>query len=119
MNFFEIFRRELVVSRTGNGSYNENGIWNNGELETFNIKASIQQIEPEILETLPEGYRTRETYSLITETELKTAIAGVTNADYVTIDDQKFQVVKVARWNNLNYSTDHFEALVVRVNVDL
>ena len=117
-NFFNVFRRSLLVKRQGAGGYNDDGFWVEQESSSFSITASVQQTDAEVLQTLPEGYRTKESYTLFTESKLETAITGVRNADIVVIDSQDFQVTRVSPWQNLSFPTKHYEVLVTRVNED-
>jgi len=78
---FDVFRRDLQVIRSGLGSY-EQGMWREGTAEdAFYIKASVQATDAEVLETLPEGYRTRESYTLFTDSKLQTSVVGKYNPD--------------------------------------
>lgn len=115
---FEVFRRELSVTRRGEGQYVE-GIWVEDAGSEFTIKASVQATDAEILQTLPEGYRTAESYTLFTSTKLQTASINKSNPDIVTIDEGLFQVVRITPWQNLQYPTQHYEVLVVKENIDV
>jgi hypothetical protein len=114
---FNVFRRDLSVERT-TGYFDDDGLWINGQPQIFNIKASVQATDAEILQTLPEGYRTKVIHTLHTNTELR--IAGVNNciADIVVIDGVKFQAVKVTPWQNMMFATKHYEVVVVKVDDD-
>ena len=115
---FDVFRTDLTVYRKSTGSYVK-GRWQEGSSETsFTIKASVQGMDAEILLTLPEGYRTREGYTLFTDIKLRTAIIGKSNPDIVMIDEERYQVIKVTAHQNLNYPTAHYEVLVIRENID-
>ncbi len=116
---FDVFRRNLTVKRKTGGTYNDLGIWENGAEEILEIKASVQKTDAEILQTLPEGYRSKESYVLFTSTELKTVDIGVTNPDRVVINGEDFQVVRVSPWQNINFKTiKHYHVLVVKINTD-
>lgn len=115
---FDVFRRVLSVKRYGVGSYNSLGEWIDGEESEFQIKASVQATDAEVLNTLPEGYRTTESYTIFTDTKLLTSEANKRNADVVTIEGDKFQVIKITPWLNLDYPTKHYETVLMRVNVD-
>lgn len=115
---FDVFRRSLQVRRRGEGAYNDDGLWEEGVSTLLSITASVQQTDAEVLQTLPEGYRTKESYTLYTDFKLETSIVDTRNADLVTIDDKDFQVVRVSPWRNLDFATKHYEALVVKVNED-
>ena len=50
---FDVFRRDLTVTRKAIGSY-VNGLWvDNGQNSSFTIKASVQATDAEILQTGP------------------------------------------------------------------
>ena len=106
---FDVFRRELNVYRKSDGSFID-GYWQDGEESSFNILASVQGTDAEVLQTLPEGYRTRESYTLFTDSELKTALTGTRTPD-------KFIEARVSPWQHLD-PTKHYEVVVVRENVD-
>ena len=113
---FDVFRKKLTVRRKQDGSFID-GYWQEGAENSFEILSSIQGTEAEILETLPEGYRTKESYTLYTDTHLKTAITGRTTPDIVVIDNENFLVAKVMPWQHIQ-PTKHYEVVVVRENED-
>lgn len=111
----DILRKTLNVIRQHVGQY-INGIWVDGDNETISIKASVQPTPAEEMETLPEGYRTKESFTLFTSSVLKASLTNATNADFVVINDEKYRVVKVAPWqNNL---INHYECIVVKEDQD-
>jgi hypothetical protein len=114
---FDVFRRILTVERAV-GHFDSDGLWINNQPQIFTIKASVQATDAEILQTLPEGYRTKETYTLYTNTLLKIAEAEVHLADIMIIDSVKFQVVRVSPWQNLMFAPKHYEVVVVRMDDD-
>ena len=113
---FDVFRKTLTVKRKATGSF-LNGYWLDGAESTVEILASIQGTDAEVLETLPEGYRTRESYTLFTDTLLKTSKTGKTTPDIVVIEDENFIVAKVMPWQHLD-PTKHYEVVIVRENED-
>jgi hypothetical protein len=121
---FDVFRRTLTVLKDIQGEYNEDGIWERPKPETLkdelsHIQASVQGANNEVLDTLPEGYRTSTVYVLYTDSKLSTSKTNTTTPDLVVIDDEYYQVVKVTPQNNLpNYHTNHYEIVVVKQNVD-
>lgn len=117
---FDVFRRDLAAKRKALGSY-VNGLWAESQEDTsFTIKASVQGVDAETLQTLPEGYRTREAHILYTSAELKTSQLNVRKPDVVEIDGDKFQVIKVTKKDNIkNYPTNHYEVIVIKENVDV
>ena len=116
---FDVFRKPLTVRRVPQGSYIDGAWVENGSEIVFTITASVQGVDAEILQTLPEGYRTSETHILYTSTQLYTSQLDFRNPDVVEINGHKFQVIKVTKQDNIkNYPTNHYEVIVVRENVD-
>ena len=113
---FDVFRKKLTVFRKGDGAFVD-GYWQDGAESSFEILASIQQADAEVLESLPEGYRTRESYLLFTDGKLQTAIKDKRTPDLVVIDNEKYIVAKIMPWQHLD-PTKHYEVVVVRQNVD-
>ena len=113
---FDVFRKSLPVERKSTGHY-AGGYWQEDEVSTSTIQASIQATEVEVLQILPEGYRTRTSYTLFTDSSLLTAEAGVRTPDIVVIDNERFIVVSSMPWQNLA-STQHYEVVVVKENID-
>lgn len=114
---FDVFRRDLTVYRIGQGQY-ANGIWQDGANTSIIIKASVQATDAEIMQTLPEGERTKESYTLFTNTKLETSKVNNSKPDVVMIEGERYQVIRVTAHQNLKYPTAHYEVLVVRENVD-
>lgn len=117
---FDIFRRDLIVKRIGIGDYQKvegrPALWVDGAETKFTIKASVQGADNEVLQTLPEGDRTKEVYVLYTTSELKTVVTGLSNPDIVVIDNKEYQVIKVTAKRNLStYSTAHYKVVVIKV----
>lgn len=113
---FDVFRKKLEVERKGQGEFVD-GYWQDGSSSLFSIFASIQGTDAEILETLPEGYRTRESYTLFTDSKLQTAITESATPDIITIEGDKFLVAKITPWQHLD-PVKHYEVVVVRENID-
>ena len=79
----------------------------------------FRSVDAEILQTLPEGYRTSETHILYTSAKLFTSQLDSRNPDVVEINGHKFQVIKVTKQDNIkNYPTNHYEVIVVKENAD-
>lgn len=117
---FDIFRRDLTVKRIGIGDYQKvddgPALWVDGAETSFTIKASVQGADNEVLQTLPEGDRTKEVYVLYTTTELKTVVTGLSNPDIVVIDNKEYQVIRVTSRRNLStYATAHYEIIVIKI----
>lgn len=114
---FDVFRRQLTI-RSSPGIYGEDGIWVNLPYVQSTIIASVQSIDDDVLATLPEGYRTRDNFLLITDTFLKLAVPNESRADVVLIDGFWYQVVKVKTWKNTWQETKHCEAIVIKMDDD-
>jgi hypothetical protein len=114
---FDVFRKDLTVYRTGEGKY-INGLWEDGATSSFTIKASIQATDAEIMQTLPEGERTKESYTLFTGNSLKTSEVNKSKPDVVIIEGERYQVIRVTAHQNLKYPTAHYEVLVTKENID-
>lgn len=115
MKIFDAFRRELQVIRETEGSY-INGYFVAGDLEFITIRGSIDPTPAEVMSNLPEGYRTRDSYTIYTDTMLRTSVKNKTNPDIVIIDDEKYIVIKVAHWGNTILK--HYEVIVVKEDLD-
>lgn len=111
-----MFRRSLTVERKAKGNFAD-GVWEEGETSSFNILASVQGTNAEVLQTMPDGASTSATYTLRTSTKLMTSVAGESTPDVVIIDDERFFVMRVTPWQNLQH-TKHYEVVVVRDNTD-
>ena len=102
-----------TVTRRGQGSYDNNGIYTAaGSPSTFSIIASIQPVTGRALEQLPEAYHTDEVRQVFTSTEL---FAGTpTNApDELSVDGVTWYVFQVAKWDA--HGELHYEAMISRV----
>jgi len=114
---FDVFRRSLEVHSNA-GTYGDDGIWVDLPVVVSTIQASVQSVDDDLLNTLPEGYRTKECFLLITDTFLKLAKPDERKADTVKIDGEWYQVVKTKTWKNLWSETKHCEAIVVKLDDD-
>ncbi len=112
----DIFKRNVNVVRKGAGSY-QRGIWVDGININFTIKANVQPTPAEIMLTLPEGYRTKDSFMLYTNTHLYTAKKNLNNPDVVLLYNKRFFVAKVEIWQNTILS--HYEVLVVKEESDV
>jgi hypothetical protein len=111
---FDVFNKQLNAFRYGQDTLIEGDIIPGLE-EQFIIQASVQPTPYEDMMVLPEGYRTTDTFTLYTSTELKTARTGYL-PDVVVINTQKFRVIKVAVWQN--NIIPHYEVIVARIDND-
>ncbi len=118
---FDVFRKKLTV-RSSPGGFDETGIWVDQPPVERQITASLQPLDDDILDTLPEGYRTKESYLLISDSYLNLASVGNSRADIVEVEWSWYQVVSVKNWKSLsgfsfNYN-DHCEAIIVKMDDD-
>lgn len=98
-------KKEVAVIRKSEGKYLE-GEWIEGYNESFVIKASVQATSAKTLQTLPEGKRVGEIYTLYTDSELLID-------DRVYLNGKEFVVIKVAAWQNFK-ATSHYQAVVTK-----
>lgn len=114
MNPFDVFRRTLTVTRGEAGYYDQiTGLRVKGAESNFDILSSVQPTTPEIMELMPEGDRTKESFTLFTITKLQISdIDNETPADFVFIDNEKFIVKKVSKWQN--NIIDHYKVVVIK-----
>jgi len=120
MNIFDsLFRTELTVTRPPNQELVKGRWVDIGIPTTLTIKASVQGLNADVAQTLPQGYNTIGTRVLYTSTELRTASVGNHQPDVVTIDGLKFQVKEVTKRANIKrYCTNHYQVIVVQQNID-
>lgn len=117
---FNLFKKTLTVSRPVVGNY-INNIYVDGNNTEFTIKASVQPAGGDVLEMLPEGYRTKETYVLYTDTMLNTATSDdLRLPDIVKLNltgvQEDFIVIKVDNWSNTFLK--HFKVIVQKKDID-
>lgn len=108
---FEVFRKSLQLTRSNDGYY-DGPLWVEGNDDIFIILASVQPTPAEVLQTLDEGYRTKDTYTLYTDFECKTSKSEIKKPDFVTINNEKYIVVKVSQWQN--NVVNHYQVVVVK-----
>lgn len=112
---FDLFRKQLTAIRFEATTLSENGNFLPPISYELIFKASVQPTPAEEMQMLEEGYRTKDSFTLYTDFELKTTKRDFL-PDLVVIDGEKFEVIKVAKWqNNL---IPHYEVIVIRVDRD-
>jgi hypothetical protein len=112
----DIFKRDVTVKHPGIGSYVA-GVWVNGTETTFTIRANVQPVPAIVMETLPEGYRTKSAFILYTNTELLTAEDNNNNPDIVLLYGKRYFVTKKEIWQNTILA--HYEIIVVKEEQDV
>lgn len=101
MSLVGVIRRlgvPVQVTRTSPGSYVK-GVHQPGESSTFGIVASVQPASGRDLLRLEEGQRTRETITVFTPDDLRTADeAAGTPADRIEWQGSLYEVQLVENW---------------------
>ena len=109
--------KKLTVRRPAGGSFNgDTGRWVDGTpVDPFTIKASVQAMTGEDMETLPEGRRASSGYWVFTSTLIKTVDTDGSdeNPDIVVIEGEDYEAVTLERWRNK--IINHYRVGVVRV----
>lgn len=101
----------LTIIRKGQGDY-VNGNWVNGVDSNINIKAVIQNANPDDLILLPEGTRTTEAVKIHTTSLVKTVSeVGETDADQFNYNGYKYRIYDVFDRQIGNY----FKAIAIRI----
>lgn len=92
------FRQTVTVSRRGSGAFVKGRWTGETEASTFDIKASIQPIRPNEVETLPEGRRNSKAFRLYTSADLRDVTTQ--NPDQVSLFGETYEVTAKAPWRN-------------------
>ncbi len=89
----------VTVLRPPQGTYDENGRWQDYDYEPFEIRATIQPVKPEELEHIDEGRRTKGAVKIFSIEELKTAnVENQTQPDIVVWNGCEYQVEEIKDW---------------------
>lgn len=109
-----LFKRPVTVIRSSVGNW-ANGYWLKGDDITEIIMANVQPVPAIVMETLPEGYRTKSAFILYTNTELNTSQDDESTADVVLLYGDRYLVTKKEIWGNTLLS--HYEIIVVKEGI--
>ena len=115
------FNKEISVLRTYNGGYTEDGVWQNGDVDEFTIKANVQPLNQRELEQytsiLPGGNRTNLLVKIYTSEELMLD-EQMTNqvADKIVWRGRKYKIAMKEEWQSNIIS--HFRYIGAEVNQD-
>jgi hypothetical protein len=90
------------------------GLWVDGSPVTFNLGASIQDIDGATLRDLPEGQSAQDSIVIFTTTELRIRTA-TTAPDVITYNGAQFRVTAVASFGII--SGGHYRAFAEKVTV--
>lgn len=104
-------RRKLEFKRVLKGEY-VNGVWVDGKPITLWIHASVQSLTAKQMQSLPEGRRQMQSFTLFASIPLRTAEQNGNQADIVIIDGDQYEVVAVEHWNN--GILPHYKIVVTR-----
>lgn len=108
---FSGFLENMTILRKAPGSY-VNGEWVDGVESGVNIKAVIQNANPDDLILLPEGTRTTEAVKFHTVSNVVTVSeVGGTNADEFLYNGKRYRVYDVYERKIGNY----FKAVAIRI----
>ena len=106
--------RTLTVRRT-TLKRDENCIMKVDTTEYIEIRAIVETADAAILLTLPEGYRTNETYVLFTDTLIRASLINASIADVVLLDGDEYQVIKIQNWIDSPCSNNHYEVVITKI----
>jgi len=106
------FSQDIVLNSSTQGYRDENGDWIDGTPIAKTIKAVVQPVNGDELQTVPEGERTNKLIKLHTTEVLKTTDeANAVSADTVIVDGETFRIITVSNWNKLG---GFYKAIAVR-----
>ena len=108
----QVFRREpgFLVKDVNSVSL---GLWQDGDEISFTIKAIVQPSPGDIIQVLPEGYREKSSYLIITDTELFCSEENEKNADIVLLYNKRYLILKKKIFDMTYLS--HFELIAVEL----
>jgi hypothetical protein len=112
----DFFKSDVEIIRPGLGGYID-GVWLNSPSTTFIIRADVQPAPATVMDTLPEGYRTRSVYVLYTNTELFTSEDDLSNPDIVVLYGKRYFVTKKEIRDRTIIS--HYKIIVVKEEKDV
>jgi hypothetical protein len=90
---------DLSLMRAPVGTYDDKGRLQEYDLEPITIKAVVQPVEPEEIEHIEEGRRTKGAIKIFTVDELKvSSVENQTQPDVVLWNGNEYQVEEVKNW---------------------
>jgi hypothetical protein len=114
-----IFNKQIQVIRKQDGFFEKNinspslGLWQVGEEISFTIQAIVQPMPGDTTQILPEGYRDKSSYLIITDTELFCSEENVNNPDIVILYNKKYLILKKKIFDITHLS--HYELTAVEL----
>jgi len=93
------FRKPYTIIRRAPGQY-VHGIWQEGAAQEIVIEASVQPLNEQEVQTLPEGKRSGKAFKLFTGTELyeadqETESQDGRSADHIVIGGKAYEILRV------------------------
>lgn len=115
--------RTHTVSRVAVGSYSlTTGAWTDGATSTFDVVGSWQPVTPREQESLPEGYRTRQSAKLLcaaSQPELYPVRPGSKQRpDVITRGTARYLVVGTEDWTDHSAPTAHRKYMLALLGDD-
>lgn len=93
--------RTIVPAQRITGGVRVKGKWIPGGATPLpDIKTTIQVVEPNVMQTLPEGRRTTQSWIIYSDILLQTELEGEDEPDEVTIEGQLCIVLSRGAWQN-------------------
>jgi hypothetical protein len=114
-----ILKKEIQVIRNTLGYYEQDvnspflGLWREGLPVLFTIQAIVQPSPGDIAEILPEGYREKSSYLIVTDTELFCSEENKNNPDIVILYNKKYLILKKKIFDMTLLS--HYELIAVEL----
>ena len=108
-----LFRKSLTYTRLAQGSFTK-GRWSDGVSTSSTFMASVQPTTPHDVLFLDIARREKKSYTLYTDTKLRTLTTGTINPDRVTINNEIYEVDVEAPWQNNVIS--HYKFIVTLMN---
>lgn len=114
-----IFNKQITVIRKLPGFFETNvdspslGLWQDGQEIFFTIEAIVQPMPGDATQILPEGYRDKSSYLIITSTELFCSEENINNPDIVMLYNKKYLILKKKIFDITHLS--HYELTAVEL----
>jgi hypothetical protein len=112
---FNIFMKTFDVHRKDAGGY-INGKWIEGAETIFNIQADLQPLQPNEMQSLPEGRRIDDAQTFFTDTFLRATDGNNKNPDIIIIEGERYEIIKIYDWDG---RLKHYKVLAMRVEQEL
>ena len=95
------------------GSWGDDGRYNRGKCEEFEISASVQPLSGSMVKLLPEHRRNSESIVIFSEERLFTSDEkNQIAADIIKYDGKRFEIFKVSKWAGFT-DIPHYESVAI------